>query len=106
MELGVVLSQLPVTNEELPVHHVAIKNGQVTLDRKSVTRHHYVITNKSEKETEFLLEHPKQSYPATTTLVVEECYNGTETTKNKIDLRTEYPFKYIITFNFLIFLIF
>jgi uncharacterized protein YukE len=99
MELGVVVAQLPVKTEELPVHHVTINNMTVSLAHKSVVHHHYTITNKSEKETEFLLEHAKTLYLGTSTLVVEDCYFG-EKEKAKVDLRTEYVTNSVYGLNF------
>lgn len=95
LETGVVLQQLPLASPSQPIHHVKIERTSVVFSRKIISKHHYVITNKSEKEIELLLEHPKSwsSDPTSISLVVEECYYGSEKSKSQIEVKTEYPKK-------------
>jgi len=69
-----------------------VQHCAVIFSRKLVKIYHYVITNKSEKTIELLLEHPKEwSRPVgSVSLIVEECYHGTDKVNNKIDVKTEY----------------
>eukprot|EP00026_Physarum_polycephalum_P004203 Phypoly_transcript_04220.p1 GENE.Phypoly_transcript_04220~~Phypoly_transcript_04220.p1 ORF type:complete len:672 (+),score=106.92 Phypoly_transcript_04220:130-2145(+) len=92
LELGVLVQSLPIACSQQPVHHVLVERCQVAFSRKSIKIYHYVITNKSEKSIELLLEHPKEwSKPVgSVSLIVEECYHGTDKNQNKIDVKTEY----------------
>lgn len=94
IELGVVVQQMPVSSPPQPVHQMKIERTNVTYYTKNVKRHHYIITNKSEKEIELLLEHPKawSTDPTSTSLVVEDCYFGSDKTKTPVEVKTEYPF--------------
>jgi len=69
-----------------------VQNTIISFYRKSIKIYHYVITNKSEKSIELLLEHPKEvnKLVGSVSLIVEECYHGTEKEKNKIEVKTEY----------------
>lgn len=68
--------------------------------RKSIKQHKYVITNKSEKEIDVLLEHPKEFNvdPSSASLIVEECYYGSEKAKTSIEVKTEYFYYYFVLF--------
>ena len=95
LEQGVMIQSQPFVTSLQPVHSFKVERCSITFSRKSVKIYHYVISNKSEKTTELLLEHPKEwdKPVGSVSLIVEECYHGTdkEKEKNKIDVKTEYP---------------
>ncbi len=92
VEKGVFLENKPINTEVLPTHQVLVDKNIITTTNKIVVHYHYVITNKSAKDIELILEHPKNDVSPTqqSTLLVDECAIGDGETKKVIDVRTEY----------------